>query len=91
MWRSGSNSACSQMEVFFVCLLFFFVFLFFLQTVKCIMGSAEKQPSVHFTVLNEVTRSSHIICIYLFVANNICKNSVKEQGVEVPLSIKKKS
>ena len=55
------------------------------------MGSAEKQPSVHFTVLNEVTRSSHIICIYLFVANNICKNSVKEQGVEVPLSIKKKS
>lgn len=70
----------------FSCMFFFF----FLQTVKCIVGGAEKQPSVHFTVLNELTRSSHIICIYLFIANNICKNSVKEQGVEVPLRIKKK-
>lgn len=73
------------MEVFFVC------WLFFLQTVKCIVGSTEEQLSVHFTVLSEesATRSSHIICIYLFITNNICKNSVKEQGVEVPLRIQK--
>lgn len=68
------------MEVFFVCL----------QTVKCIVGSTQLL-SVHLTVLNEklVTHSFHTICIYLFITNNICKDSVKEQGVEVPLRIQK--
>lgn len=68
-----------------------FCLFVFLQTVKCIVGSTEEQLSAHFTVLDEEseTRSSYIICIYLFITNNICKNSVKEQGVEVPLRIQK--
>lgn len=65
--------------------------LVFLQ-VKCIVGSTE-QLSLHFAVLSEesATRLSHIICIYLFITNNICKNSVKEQGVELPLRIQKQN
>lgn len=57
------------------------VFVRFLQTVKYIVGSAKEELSVHFTVLNEesATYSSHIICIYLFITNNICKNSVKRE------------
>ncbi len=65
-------------------------FFFCLQTVKCIVGSTQPL-SVHLTVLNEklATHSFHTICIYLFITNNICKDSVKEQGVEVPLRIQK--
>ncbi len=63
-----------------------------LHTIKRTVGGT-RPLSVHFVALNKDldTHSFVIICIYVSITNNICKDSVKEQGVEVPLRIQKKS